>query len=271
MEFPKALLAPARVGLAAAGLGLAAAETSVAVARDAVAMAADRIDPGSAGSTRHENLITAAQRVPYIVHRVSDLLSEDGAIHRVAGPGGAADRVADLFDEGGPVDRVIRPDGPLDRATREGGIVDAFTAEDGVVQKLAEVTDAMNRLTPTIAAMGQRLGDIENVVGAANTVAEPVTDLLSSLPKFALRTANEVAKAAQPRQPRPARVTSSPTAVVPPAPVPPAVVVAPVVDVEAVDVRPASRTPQPSTAEDRVVAPERPAAREPDGEASGRD
>ena len=40
---------------------------------------------------------------------------------------------------------------------------------------------------------------------AANTVAEPVTDLLSSLPKFALRTANEVAKAAQPRQPRPAR------------------------------------------------------------------
>lgn len=131
MEFPKALLAPARVGLAAAGLGLAAAETSVGLARDAVSMAADKIDPGSGGGTRHENLITAAQRVPHIVHRVSDLLSDDGAIHRVVGPGGAADRVADLFDEGGPVERVIRPDGPLDRATREGGIVDAFTAEDG--------------------------------------------------------------------------------------------------------------------------------------------
>ncbi len=213
MEFPKALLAPARVGLTAAGLGLAAAETSVAVARDVVAMAADRIDPDAGVATRHENLITAAQRVPYIVHRVSDLLSDDGAIHRVIGPGGAADRVADLFEDGGSVDRVIRPDGPLDRATREGGIVDALTAEDGVVQKLAEVTDAMNRLTPTIAAMGQRLGDIESVVGAANTVAEPVTDLLTSLPKFALRTASGVARAAQPRPPRPARIVA-PEAVV---------------------------------------------------------
>lgn len=238
MEFPKALLAPARVGLAAAGLGLAAAETSVGVARDVVAMAADKVDPGSGDGTRHENLITAAQRVPHIVHRVSDLLSDDGAIHRVVGPGGAADRVADLFDEGGPVDRVIRPDGPLDRATREGGIVDAFTAEDGVVQKLAEVTEAMNKLTPTIAAMGQRLGDIETVVGAANTVAEPVTDLLSSLPKFALRTASEVAKAAQPTRPRPARVVAAPPAVaVPPAVTPPTVVVVPVVEAEASEVQ----------------------------------
>ncbi|BDD83369.1 hypothetical protein TPB0596_31320 [Tsukamurella pulmonis] len=235
MEFPKALLAPARVGLAAAGLGLAAAETSVAAARDVVSMAADKLDPESAGGARHENLITAAQRVPHIVHRISDLLSDDGAIHRVVGPGGAADRVADLFEEGGSVDRVIRPDGPLDRATRDGGIVDALTAEDGVVQKLAEVTDAMNRLTPTIAAMGQRLGDIENVVGAANTVAEPVTDLLSSLPKFALRTASEVAKAAQPRQSRPARIVdASATAVIPPA-----VVVAPIVEIDAADVAPA--------------------------------
>ncbi|TWS21846.1 hypothetical protein FK268_22670 [Tsukamurella sputi] len=217
MEFPKALLAPARVGLAAAGLGLAAAETSVGLARDVVAMAADRIDPGSGDGTRHENLITAAQRVPSIVHRVSDLLGDDGAIHRVVGPGGAADRVADLFNEGGSVDRIIRPDGPLDRATRDGGIVDVLTAEDGVVAQLAAMTDALNRLTPTVSAMNQRISDIETVVGAANTVAEPVTDLLSSLPKFALRTANEVAKAAQPRQPRPARIVTAPAVAVPPA------------------------------------------------------
>ncbi|GAA1090985.1 hypothetical protein [Tsukamurella spumae] len=213
MEIPRVLLAPARVGLAAAGLGLAAAETSVAVARDVIGMAADRLDPESAGDVRHENLITAAQRVPFIVHRVSDLLSDGGAIDRVIGPGGAADKVADLFDEGGSVERVIRPDGPLDRATREGGIVEAFTAEDGVVQRLADMTEAMNRLTPTLASVGQRLGDIESVVGAANTVAEPVTDLLTSLPKFALRTASEVARAAQqPRQPRPARIIDAPPA-----------------------------------------------------------
>lgn len=244
MEFPKALLAPARVGLAAAGLGLAAAHTSVALARDVVSMAADRLDPGSAGETRHENLVTAVQRVPYIVHRVSDLLGEDGAIHRVAGPGGAADRVADLFDEGGPVDRVIRADGPLDRATREGGIVDVLTAEDGVVAQLAAMTDALNRLTPTVASMNQRISDIESVVGAANTVAEPVTDLLSSLPKFALRTASEVARAAQPRPSRPARVGAAPRVVVPPA----AVVVAPVVDVEVDEPETADARPEPPTA-----------------------
>ncbi|MET9325713.1 hypothetical protein [Tsukamurella sp. NPDC003166] len=212
MEFPKVLLAPARVGLAAAGLGLAAAETSVAVARDVVGMAADRLDPGSGEGTRHENLITAAQRVPSIVHRVSDLLGDEGAIHRVVGPGGAADRVADLFNEGGSVDRISRADGPLDRATRDGGIVDALTAEDGVVAQLAAMTDALNRLTPTVSAMNQRISDIETVVGAANTVAEPVTDLLSSLPKFAIRTASEVARAAQPRQPRPARIIDVPSA-----------------------------------------------------------
>ncbi|GIZ99486.1 hypothetical protein TTY48_40980 [Tsukamurella sp. TY48] len=211
MEIPKVLAAPARLGLAAAGLGLAAAEQTAAMARDVVGMAADRLDPKAEKDVRHENIVTAVQRVPFIVHRMSDLLSAGGAIDRLVGEQGAGHRVADLFDEDGPVDRVIKPGGPLDRATREGGIVETFTAEDGVMQRLADMTDALNRLTPTISAMNQRIVDIEGVVGAANTVAEPVGDLLSSLPKFALRTASEVARAAgqPPRRARPAAVVDA--------------------------------------------------------------
>lgn len=196
MEIPKALRGPARIGLAVAEMGFAAAEQTAATAREAVQLAADQLEP-EADRPRRENLVTAVQRLPYIVHRVSDLISPGSAVDRLVGAGGAADRVADLFEEGGAVDRVIRPDGPLDRATREGGIVETLTAEEGVVQRLAEMTDALNKLTPTISAMNARIGDIENVVGVANTVTEPVTDLLSSLPKFALRTASDVARAAQ--------------------------------------------------------------------------
>ncbi len=204
------LAGPAKLGLAAAGLGLAAAESTAAIAREAVGMAADAIDPESAGGARHENLVTAVGRVPFIVHRVSDLLGDGSAIDRLFGDDGAADKLADLFDEGGSVERVIKPDGPLDRATREGGIVETLTAEDGVVQRLAEMTDALNRLTPTLSAMNNRIGNLEDVMGAANTVAEPVTDLLSTLPKFALRTANEVARAAQPpRRPRPTQIVDA--------------------------------------------------------------
>lgn len=184
MKFATILLAPARVGLAATGLGLAAAEQTAAAAREVVGMAADRLDPDSDGAARRQNLVTAAARVPFIVHRVSDLLVEGGSI---------------------------------DRLLREGGIVDTATAEDGVVQRVTEMTDALNKLTPTITVMNQRIGDIEGMVGAANTMAEPVTDLLSSLPKFAMRTANEMARAAQQR-PRPvaARIIDVETAPIEP-------------------------------------------------------
>ncbi len=205
MEFPKALVGPAKLGLAVADLGLTAAQQTAGVARDVIAVAADQIDPEArAGMQRNENAVTAVMRIPYIVNRVATLVGPGGAVDRLIGPGGAIDRVADLFDDDGLVDRVIRPGGPLDKATAPGGIVDRLVSEDGVISliiaedgllvRTIEMTNAMADIAPALLSMNQQLAVIQDVVGAANNVAAPVTDLLTSLPKFAIRTAADAAR-----------------------------------------------------------------------------
>ncbi|GAA4405126.1 hypothetical protein [Tsukamurella soli] len=206
MEFPKALVGPTKLGLALADLGLTAAQQTAGVARDVVHFAADQVDPEAAkGQQRSDNLVTAVMNVPYILGRCADLIAPGGAIDRLVGPGGAVDRVADLFDEDGLVDRVIRPGGPLDQATAPGGIVDRLVAEDGVISTIIaedgllirtiEMTNAVAEIAPVLLSMNQQLAVIQDVVGAANNVAAPVTNVLASIPKFAIRTAADAARA----------------------------------------------------------------------------
>ncbi|MDF0529700.1 hypothetical protein P0W64_04255 [Tsukamurella sp. 8F] len=206
MVLPKALVGPAKLGLAVADIGLTAAQQTAGIARDVVAVAADQVDPQArAALERNNNIFTAVGRIPYIVNRVADLMQPGAPLDRIIGPGGAADRVADLFNPDGPVDRVIRVGGPLDRATAAGGIVerltmddgivDMLTAEDGAIAQLLDMSTTVAEIGPALSSMNARLAVIQDVVGAANSVAAPVTGLLTSLPRFAVRTAADAARA----------------------------------------------------------------------------
>ena len=114
---------------------------------------------------------------------LDQLTEEDGILMRVAAQGGPIDR---LTREGGVIDQITDNEGILERLTTAGGVLDKLTAPDGVLDKISAPGGILDRMVEDDGLLEQLVGEggaVERAIapgGPLDRIAE-LTEMIGQL------------------------------------------------------------------------------------------
>ncbi|MBD0023033.1 hypothetical protein GII33_15650 [Gordonia pseudamarae] len=114
---------------------------------------------------------------------LDQITAEDGILMRVAAQGGPIDR---LTREGGVIDQITDNEGILERLTTTGGVLDKLTAPDGVLDKISAPGGILDRMVEDDGLLEQLVGEggaVERAIapgGPLDRIAE-LTEMIGQL------------------------------------------------------------------------------------------
>jgi len=136
--------------------------------------------------------------------------AQGGPLDRLTRDGGVIDQITDnegilerLTTAGGVLDKLTAPDGVLDKISAPGGILDRMVEDDGLLEQLvgeggageraiapggpldriAELTEMIGQLAPTLIAMQDTVHELSETVELLTASVAPLGGLAERLPK----------------------------------------------------------------------------------------